>query len=250
MATATGGRFNTRLLAISAVVLIGAAAMVAVLVHRARLSYRLVAAPAESVPADATLVRFAHQVAGPVYARNCASCHGANMQGNQALGAPNLVDKVWLYDGGSVSDIQRTILYGVRSGHAKSHNITDMPAVGRLGVLKAAEINDVVEYVEQLSHQPADAAAAARGEVLFKDKGNCFDCHAPDGSGNPDYGSADLTANTWTYGGDRATLFKSIRDGRHGYMEAYINKLSPAQIRALAVDIYMRSHKPAQVASN
>ena len=53
------------------------------------------------------------------------------MQGNPALGAPNLTDKVWLYDQGGVSDIERTILYGVRSGHAKSRNITDMPPVGR-----------------------------------------------------------------------------------------------------------------------
>ena len=126
-----------------------------------------------------------------------------------------------------------------------------MPAVGRLGVLKDAEIRDVVEYVEQLSHQPHDPAAAARGEALFKDRGNCFDCHAPDGTGNPDYGSTDLTANTWTYGGDRQSLFLSIRDGRHGKMDAFIGQLSFTQIRALAVEIYERSHPQAQqVAAN
>ena len=45
------------------------------------------------------------------------------------------------------------------------------------------------------------------------------------------------------------TLFKSIRDGRHGKMDAFIGKLSFVQIRALAVDIYERSHKPTQVAA-
>ena len=149
-----------------------------------------------------------------------------------------------------MGDIERLILYGVRSGHSKSRNITDMPAVGRLGVLKPAEIHDVVEYIVQLSKQPADPAAAERGQALFKDKGNCFDCHAPDGSGNPDYGSTDFTAGVWTYGGDRVTLFKSVRDGRHGLMQAYIGKLTPVQIRALAVDIYERSRAPTQVASN
>ena len=104
--------------------------------------------------------------------------------------------------------------------------------------------------VSQLSKQPADPAAAERGQALFKDKGNCFDCHAPDGSGNPDYGSTDFTAGVWTYGGDRVTLFKSVRDGRHGLMQAYIGKLTPVQIRALAVDIYERSRAPTQVASN
>jgi cytochrome c oxidase cbb3-type subunit 3 len=124
-----------------------------------------------------------------------------------------------------------------------------MPAVGRIGVLKPAEIHDVVEYVEQLSHQPADADAAQRGKALFMDKGNCFDCHAADGAGNPDYGSTNLTANTWTYGGDRAALYSSIENGRHGYMQAFIHKLNFTQIRALAVEIYVRSHQPAKVAA-
>lgn len=244
------GKINPKLMAIAAVVLVAVVASAAFAIHRGQLAYRLVATPADQVPNDATLVRFAHQVAPPVFARTCARCHGADMKGNQALGAPNLVDKVWLYDQGNVSDIERTILYGIRSGHAKSRNITDMPAVGRLGVLKPGEIYDVVQYVRQISRQPYDPAAAVRGLALFKDKGNCFDCHAPDGTGNPDYGSTDLTANVWTYGGDYVTLFKSVRDGRHGKMDAFIGKLSFAQIRALAVEIYERSHAPEQVASN
>jgi cytochrome c oxidase cbb3-type subunit 3 len=242
---------GTKLLAIVGVAAIAVALFVAAAVHRGRLAYRLVATPAESVSADPSLVRFAHQLATPAYASNCARCHGADMRGNRAIGAPNLIDKVWLYDNGNVSDIERTILYGVRSGHAKSRNITDMPAVGRLGVLKPHEIYQVVQYVRQISHQPHDAAAAQAGQALFKDKGNCFDCHAPDGSGNPDYGSTDLTANVWNYGGDDVSLFKSVRDGRHGKMDAFIGKLSAAQIRALAVDIYARSHAAGrQVAAN
>ena len=246
-----GGKINPKLAAIAGVVLIVVVGSIISAVHQGQLATRLVAAPAEHVTEDPVLVRYAHSLAMPAYAKNCAICHGAEMKGNQALGVPNLTDKVWLYDQGNVADIERTIIYGIRSGHSKSHNITDMPPVGRLGVLKDPEIRDVVEYVEQLSRQPHDAAAAMRGEVLFKDKGNCFDCHAPDGTGNPDYGSTDLTANVWVYGGDRATLFKSIRDGRHGKMDAFIGKLSFAQIRALAVEIYERSHPAAtQVASN
>jgi cytochrome c oxidase cbb3-type subunit 3 len=218
-------------------------------VHRARLAERLVATPAEAVPGDPQLTRLAHEIAVPVFAANCARCHGPDMTGSPALGAPNLTDRTWLYDQGQVSDIERTILYGVRSGHPKSRNITDMPAVGRLNILKPDEIRDVVEYVEQLAHQPADAAASERGKALFKDRGNCFDCHAADGTGNPDYGSTDLTANVWTYGGDRETLFRSIRDGRHGRMDAFIGKLSAVQIRALAVEVYQRSHPPRTVAA-
>jgi cytochrome c oxidase cbb3-type subunit III len=242
------GKVNRRLAAITGVILVALVIFAVLGVQRMKLADRLVATAADEVPNDPTLVKYAHQVAVPAFANTCARCHGADMKGNPAAGVPNLTDKVWLYDQGNVSDIERTILYGIRSGHAKSRNITDMPPIGRLGVLKDNEIRDVIEYVELLSNRPHDAAAAERGDVLFKDRGNCFDCHAPDGTGNPDYGSTDLTANTWTYGGDRETLFKSIRDGRHGKMDAYIGKLSFAQIRALAVDVWERSHRPTQVA--
>ena len=41
----------------------------------------------------------------------CAACHGAGGTGNQAMGAPNLADKVWLY-GGSADTIMETIRKG------------------------------------------------------------------------------------------------------------------------------------------
>jgi cytochrome c oxidase cbb3-type subunit 3 len=36
----------------------------------------------------------------------CAGCHGANGKGNQALGAPNLTDKVWLHGWGEKAIVQ------------------------------------------------------------------------------------------------------------------------------------------------
>jgi len=47
----------------------------------------------------------------PKYMAVCAACHGANGNGNYALGAPNLTDKVWLY-GGGVDSIMETIRKG------------------------------------------------------------------------------------------------------------------------------------------
>jgi cytochrome c oxidase cbb3-type subunit 3 len=42
----------------------------------------------------------------------CAACHGiADGTGNQALGAPNLTDKIWLY-GGSAATVMETIRKG------------------------------------------------------------------------------------------------------------------------------------------
>ncbi len=45
-----------------------------------------------------------------VFKNNCASCHGLDAKGNQAIGAPNLTDKIWLY-GGSREEIIYTIYY-------------------------------------------------------------------------------------------------------------------------------------------
>jgi len=42
---------------------------------------------------------------------NCVSCHGQNAQGDQSQGAPNLVDREWLY-GGTPEEIFETIWSG------------------------------------------------------------------------------------------------------------------------------------------
>lgn len=49
----------------------------------------------------------------------CVACHAADGTGNQAMGAPNLTDKVWLY-GGSEKAIQASIRDG-RSGVMPGH---------------------------------------------------------------------------------------------------------------------------------
>jgi cytochrome c oxidase cbb3-type subunit 3 len=38
---------------------------------------------------------------------SCAACHGAKGEGNQAMGAPNLADNVWLHGAGEASIIKR-----------------------------------------------------------------------------------------------------------------------------------------------
>jgi cytochrome c oxidase cbb3-type subunit 3 len=191
---------------------------------------------------DPRMMRFAVSLARPLYARHCASCHGANLHGNHATGAPDLTDSVWLYGDGGIGDIENTILYGVRSGHPRAHNVTDMPAAGRLHQLSAAEVDDVVEFVLALSRQPHGEAAAERGRKLFYYKGNCFDCHANDAMGNADYGAPPLLGPNWNYGGDRLTLRNTIYSGRHGRCPAWISMLTPPQIRALAAYLYVESH--------
>jgi len=56
---------------------------------------------------------------GKQFATFCAACHGADGTGNQALGAPNLTDNIWLY-GGSKARIMETIAKG-RNGIMPAH---------------------------------------------------------------------------------------------------------------------------------
>jgi cytochrome c oxidase cbb3-type subunit 3 len=56
---------------------------------------------------------------GEKFATLCAACHGADGTGNQALGAPNLTDNVWLY-GGSSTSVAETIAKG-RNGVMPAH---------------------------------------------------------------------------------------------------------------------------------
>ena len=50
-----------------------------------------------------------------------------------------------------------------------------------------------------------------------------------------DYGTPALIGPVYLYGGDRESLYQSILNGRHGQSPAWVNVLTPVQIRALAL---------------
>lgn len=52
-------------------------------------------------------------------ANGCIACHGVDGKGNQAMGAPNLTDNIWLY-GSSADTIRETIANG-RNGKMPAH---------------------------------------------------------------------------------------------------------------------------------
>lgn len=84
---------------------------------------------------DASLV----EAGAKIYASNCAACHGADAKGNYAVGAPNLTDDIWLYEG-TPAGIRQTLRQG-RNGV--------MPA--QQNRLREDKIHLLTAYVYQLS---------------------------------------------------------------------------------------------------
>ncbi len=76
----------------------------------------------------------------------CAACHGADGKGNQALGAPDLTNGVWLHGGGETA-----IIRAINNGF---NNV--MPAQDRL--LTPEQIHVLAAYVWQLSRPTALAS--------------------------------------------------------------------------------------------
>src|SRR5262245_6289477 len=199
-----------------------------------------------------------------VYDKSCASCHGADLKGLPDQHTPDLTDAEWrfsgddLASGGTIklpSDVEWTVRYGIRSGHPnargaevnmlaydpKFRNEEDTKDYGDTEYLTPAEIDDVVEYVLQLSGQRADRAKAARGRVLFNNnaKGNCVDCHDSDGRGIETFGSTNLRKKElYLYGSDRASIRESLVKGRHGKMPAFDDVLKPEEIKAVSVFVF------------
>jgi len=88
----------------------------------------------------------AAQLGKPKFAA-CAACHGMDGKGNQALGAPNLTDKIWLHGWG-----EDAVIAMINNGKS---NV--MPAHGER--LSAEQIRVLGAYVWSLSNQGAAVAA-------------------------------------------------------------------------------------------
>jgi cytochrome c oxidase cbb3-type subunit III len=194
---------------------------------------KLAATPLAEIEKDPALLALARARGKAAFGDNCAPCHGTG--GTGAKGYPNLNDDEWIW-GGKLDQIEQTILYGARSGNAKAHE-SQMLAFGKDGILKPAEIVTVANYVRSLSGLPTSAGYdAAAGKQVFA--ANCVSCHGDNGKGNQELGAPDLTDKIWLFGSDEATVIETITNGRAGVMPAWVGRLDPATIKALAVYVH------------
>jgi len=81
----------------------------------------------------------------PLFADNCAACHGEDGKGNRDMGAPNLTDAIWLYGGGEAT-LTETIAKG-RGGVMPSWGYAPAGATPRL---TEDQIRAVAVYVHSL----------------------------------------------------------------------------------------------------
>jgi cytochrome c oxidase cbb3-type subunit 3 len=215
--------------------------------YLSHMNARLLHSWTEDIPNDAGLLRFAAGQARPLYRTHCAGCHGADLRGERDIGAPRLNDKDWLYGSGTIADIEQTLLYGIRSGHHRAHNLADMPAFGTdrpyaryaMPSLTPGEIDDVIAFLRFAQHRASESEATRRGYAVYNGKAQCYDCHTSDLRGDNYIGAPSLLGENRLYGdGSDASLHESIEYGRSGSCPAWGSILSRASVRALAVFIF------------
>ena len=200
---------------------------------RAPMTTKLAAASLADIAADPTLADFTRAQGRATFVENCAPCHGAG--GGGAKGYPNLNDDDWLW-GGKLEQIHQTIQFGIRSGNANARE-SQMPAFGKDNLLKRDEIVTVANFVRSLSGlSTRPGVDLAAGKKLFAD--NCAICHGVDGKGNKELGAPNLTDGIWLYSSNEAAIIDIITNARGGVMPAWVGRLDPVTIKALAFYVH------------
>jgi len=199
---------------------------------REQTAMKIANASLEQIEQSPDLLSLARAQGRVAFADNCAPCHGAG--GGGAVGYPNLNDDQWLW-GGTLEEIQQTILYGARSTDERGH-AGNMPAFGRDGILTRAQISQVAGYVRVLAgiEQPGPTTEQAK-EIFMA---NCAACHGEEGKGNKELGAPNLTANIWLYGPEKSVIEEGIYSGRGNVMPAWAGRLDPTTIKALTVYVH------------
>ncbi|MGF1902356.1 cytochrome-c oxidase, cbb3-type subunit III [Aliivibrio sifiae] len=160
------------------------------------------------------------------FMKSCIACHGADAKGNQAIGAPNLSDNVWLH-GGSIEEIQHTINYGLNNimpAFEDQLSDNDILALG------AFITSQRIAYDEKMAAIPKEELT--QGEYLAY-AGDCVACHSAEG-GEPFAGglpfvtpfgtvySTNITPHytegigDYSYEEFKAALYDG--KGKHGYL--------------------------------
>jgi len=190
----------------------------------------------QAIQADPKLMTIVRQTGRTLFGDNCAACHGFDAKGGK--GFPNLTTASWLW-GGDPETIAETIRVGINSAHPNTRT-GQMLAFGRDRILRPADVDNVVDYVQSLSDpdlsKQIPPTKLEAGNATFV--ATCAACHGEDGKGKTEFGAPDLTDKVWIYGGDAQSILTSVRNGRQGHMPTWESRLSAIDRKVLALYIF------------
>ena len=190
----------------------------------------------DEILANPQLMQVVMKTGHQLFGDNCAACHGRDGRGGDNY--PDLTDHDWIWGGGP-ERIVETLRVGVNSPHAESR-AAQMPSFGRDKMLDQTQVGNVATYVYSLSNPlastPQTIARIEAGRQVFLT--NCAACHGEDAKGNQDLGAPNLSDRFWIYGGDFEKIITTIHGGRQGHMPTWDERLSPAEIKILALYVY------------
>jgi len=205
-----------------------------------------------SVTADARLYNYGRKAGAGIFQAHCAGCHGQDGKGERNLGIPDLTTGHWLYGEGTLEDIEHTIRNGIRAPFAGTAKLASMPAFAsanpyaayKMQPLKPDDIWDVLAFLHGLRGETVDRQAAIRGVAIWRQKGQCFDCHGEDAKGDNAIGAPDLTGKVRLYGdGSARSEFETVAHGRAGMCPAWARKLSSVELREVALYVHSLSQR-------
>ena len=171
----------------------------------------------------------------PGLGTNTKGLRGHSDRVEVAKAYPALADDVWLWDG-SLDGIEYTIRHGIRHDTDDGTRFSAMPAFGRDGLLKRSEVDDLAQYVLDLSGHSDDPEAVLRAAPIFQQQ--CATCHGADGTGDRTQGAPNLTDAEWLYGDREADIEATIYNARNSHMPAWDDRLDDATIKAIAVYVH------------
>ena len=185
------------------------------------------------IQADPDLMHIVRENGRTLFGDNCAACHGANAKGNK--GFPNIVRSPMLW-GNDPETVLQTVTAGI-NGTDPNTRVSQMLAFGRDGTLTQDQVSLLAGFVKSLS-DPATVTDTnkediMKGKELFAT--TCVACHGDDAKGLVEVGAPNLTDDYWIYGGERKDIYESIFHGRQGHMPSWGARLTPADIKTIAL---------------